>query len=214
MIISRQKDLTALFKGLSSDGAFFVIGCGKCAEKLRVGGHREVEEISHRLVERGLRVVGSHVISTACSINSLEETVSEMPEIDDATILLAMACGNGMSMISKASQMKTLPVLDTTSIGGVCHGYIIHEQCAACAECNTHLYHGLCPTTQSPKGLQNGPCGGSINGSCEVGSEWSCVWSQIYEEAEKCGSLRVFTEFHPPKDHSKKVRREGILEKI
>ena len=214
MIISRQKDLTVLFEGLSSDDAFFVIGCGKCAKKLRVGGQKEVEEVFEDLVGRGFRAVGWCVISTSCSINSWEEVVSEMNDIEDDTVLLVMACGNGVSVIAKVSGMKTCPVLDTTSIGGVCDGYMLHEQCAACAECNIHLYHGICPTAQCPKGLQNGPCGGSISGVCEIGGERSCVWAQIYEAAEKSGNLGVFTRFHPPKDHSKKVRREGLGEKI
>ncbi len=214
MIISRQKDLQVLFEGLSPDDSFFVIGCGKCAKKLRVGGQKEVEEVFWRLVDRGFRAVGWYVISTACSINSWEEIASEKPEIDDATAFLVMACGNGVSVINRVSGMKAYPLLDTTSIGGVCDDYMLHEQCAACADCNIHLYHGICPYAQCPKGLQNGPCGGSIDGVCEIGSERSCVWAQIYEEAEKSENLEVFTEFHPPKDHSKKVRREGLIEKI
>ena len=56
--------------------------------------------------------------------------------------------------------------------------------CRACGQCvlsNTHL---ICPMT-CPKGLRNGPCGGTINGMCEVYPDKECVWIRIYQRISR-----------------------------
>jgi hypothetical protein len=214
MIISKLKNISELLKALPRDDIFFVIGCGKCAKKLKIGGPVETEHMLSLLREEGFKTSGSCVISTACNINSWEKIKGENPTIEDATAFLILACGNGVSIIAMVSGKKAYPALDTTSIGGTCERYVLHEQCASCADCNIHFYHGICPTSQCPKGLQNGPCGGSVDGKCEISDKRRCAWEKIYEKAVNSGNLEVFTQLQPPKEHSRRIKLQTTAKLI
>lgn len=55
--------------------------------------------------------------------------------------------------------------------------------CQTCGQCilsNTKL---ICPMN-CPKGLRNGPCGGTLGGKCEVIPEIDCVWTRIENKKE------------------------------
>ncbi|HUF11109.1 MAG TPA: methylenetetrahydrofolate reductase C-terminal domain-containing protein [Rhodothermales bacterium] len=49
------------------------------------------------------------------------------------------------------------------------------QNCGQCVLSHTGL---ICPMN-CPKGLRNGPCGGTLNGKCEVFPERECVWLRI-----------------------------------
>ena len=49
------------------------------------------------------------------------------------------------------------------------------QNCGQCVLSHTSL---ICPMN-CPKGLRNGPCGGTLNGKCEVIPERDCVWMRI-----------------------------------
>ena len=50
--------------------------------------------------------------------------------------------------------------------------------CKHCGQCMLSHTRLICPMT-CPKGLRNGPCGGTLNGKCEVLPEEDCVWMTI-----------------------------------
>ena len=45
----------------------------------------------------------------------------------------------------------------------------------------------VCPMT-CPKNLRNGPCGGTLNGQCEVIPEQACIWVEVYKRAQAAES--------------------------
>ncbi len=49
------------------------------------------------------------------------------------------------------------------------------QNCGQCVLTHTRL---ICPMN-CPKGLRNGPCGGTLDGKCEVIPERQCVWMRI-----------------------------------
>ena len=51
------------------------------------------------------------------------------------------------------------------------------QQCGQCVLSQT----GFITPMQCPKGLRNGPCGGTLDGKCEVLQDEPCVWLQIRE---------------------------------
>ena len=56
--------------------------------------------------------------------------------------------------------------------------------CRTCGQCvltNTAL---VCPMS-CPKGLRNGPCGGTIDEMCEVYPDKKCVWVRIYKRSKQ-----------------------------
>ncbi|GAB5534415.1 MAG: hypothetical protein Rubg2KO_06640 [Rubricoccaceae bacterium] len=50
--------------------------------------------------------------------------------------------------------------------------------CKHCGQCMLSHTALVCPMN-CPKGLRNGPCGGTLNGKCEVLPEQDCVWMTI-----------------------------------
>lgn len=205
MIISKQKDFNEILRNLK-EKSIFIIGCGKCATKLHVGGEPEVLEMRKKLKKAGKSVVGWAVLSSACSISSWDEVQSQNPAIKKADALLVMSCGGGVSAISRFAGMQVYPALDTESLGSVCNEEILKEQCGMCGECTLWVYGGICPLAQCAKGLLNGPCGGAVEGKCEV-DERSCAWDEIYERLKKLGKLEYLEIINEPKDHSKKIVR-------
>ncbi len=59
--------------------------------------------------------------------------------------------------------------------------------CRSCGQCVLGQTGLICPMT-CPKGLRNGPCGGSLEGRCEVYPDKPCVWVRIHERTAP-GSL-------------------------
>ncbi|MCE0497476.1 MAG: methylenetetrahydrofolate reductase C-terminal domain-containing protein [Methylacidiphilales bacterium] len=50
--------------------------------------------------------------------------------------------------------------------------------CKMCGQCVLSHTALICPMN-CPKGLRNGPCGGTLDGKCEVIPEIDCVWTRI-----------------------------------
>ncbi len=53
--------------------------------------------------------------------------------------------------------------------------------CRKCGDCTLPDTAYLCPESQCPKFLRNGPCGGSEKTRCEVRKDSRCVWVGIYQ---------------------------------
>jgi hypothetical protein len=80
-----------------------------------------------------------------------------------------------------------------------------------CGECVLGETAGICPHTQCPKGLLNGPCGGVVEGMCEVNIDCECAWVRIYERLKTQKRLHVLKKFSPPKDHSGSTQPRKVL---
>lgn len=65
--------------------------------------------------------------------------------------------------------------------------------CQTCGQCILSHTAMICPMN-CPKGLRNGPCGGTLDGKCEVIPEMDCVWTRIENKKEK----KVFKVHLPP----------------
>lgn len=62
--------------------------------------------------------------------------------------------------------------------------------CLDCGDCGLEACAYTCPMTSCPKCQRNGPCGGSINGWCEVyPEERYCIWFKAYHRLKKRGAL-------------------------
>jgi 5,10-methylenetetrahydrofolate reductase len=71
--------------------------------------------------------------------------------------------------------------------------------CRMCGNCLLQETAFICPM-ECPKGLRNGPCGGSTAEHCYVDPTRPCIWYQIYTRAEKMGRLDRLMEVFPPLD--------------
>jgi 5,10-methylenetetrahydrofolate reductase len=68
--------------------------------------------------------------------------------------------------------------------------------CQTCGQCILTHTKLICPMN-CPKGLRNGPCGGTLDGECEVIPELDCIWTNI--EVKK-GSAKPKGVHLPPKE--------------
>lgn len=59
--------------------------------------------------------------------------------------------------------------------------------CRSCGQCVLRQTGLVCPMT-CPKGLRNGPCGGTLNGMCEVSPDQPCVWVKILGRTAHAGT--------------------------
>jgi 5,10-methylenetetrahydrofolate reductase len=74
--------------------------------------------------------------------------------------------------------------------------------CRMCGNCLLQETAFICPM-ECPKGLRNGPCGGSTPEYCYVDKTRPCVWYKIYERSFKLGRQEKLMEVLPPLDWEK-----------
>lgn len=74
--------------------------------------------------------------------------------------------------------------------------------CRMCGNCLLQETAFICPM-ECPKGLRNGPCGGSTEEHCYVDETRPCIWYKIYERAHKMGRQEMLLEVLPPLDWDK-----------
>ena len=69
--------------------------------------------------------------------------------------------------------------------------------CKDCGDCALPDMAYCCPQGQCAKQQRNGPCGGSINGMCEVFPEdRKCVWTVVYGRLKSSGRLDDMRDGH------------------
>ena len=74
--------------------------------------------------------------------------------------------------------------------------------CRMCGNCLLQETAFICPM-ECPKGLRNGPCGGSMPGKCYVDETRKCIWYCIFEKAFKMNREEKLLEVLPPLDWNK-----------
>ncbi len=70
--------------------------------------------------------------------------------------------------------------------------------CQACGNCVLGHMEYVCPQT-CPKGMRNGPCGGTYMGTCEV-EDKPCIWNKVYENARAAGRVDELRTYIPPRN--------------
>ncbi|MCP4359593.1 MAG: hypothetical protein GY796_16420 [Chloroflexi bacterium] len=74
--------------------------------------------------------------------------------------------------------------------------------CRMCGNCVLQETAFICPM-ECPKGVRNGPCGGSTEAHCYVDETRPCIWYAIYKRAFKIGRQEMLLELLPPLDWDK-----------
>jgi len=74
--------------------------------------------------------------------------------------------------------------------------------CRMCGNCLLQETAFICPM-ECPKGIRNGPCGGSTEAFCYVDETRPCMWYQIYERSFAMGREEKLLEVLPPLDWDK-----------
>lgn len=210
-----QKPLEEILRYLDGEEKVFIVGCGNCAAKCRSGGEAQVEEMKARLEEEGKAVTGRVTPPSTCKLSDVKRllTGEHGEAVGEADSLLVLACGQGVHTVLDATSSEKMvhPGCDTIFGGETVSEDFITEFCSLCGDCLIEYTGGLCPLTLCPKGLLNGPCGGAIDGKCEVDRERDCGWELIYERLKAIGRLDLMYKYHEPKDYSKWGRPRSLF---
>ena len=204
MIISRQKDFDKLLT-LISKGPVFLIGCSECATICRTGGEDEIIKMKDELKKNNVETTGWVILDPACHLQNDKRLLKKHKhEIENAKKILVLACGNGVQTVSEVIiDTDIIPGTDTLFLGEIKRLSDFEKRCIMCGDCIQDLFEGVCPISRCPKSMLNGPCGGSIDGKCEVSEELDCIWNIIYKRLKEKGQLKRLKEIKKPKDWSK-----------
>jgi len=203
MIIAERKPFGEIEAAVASYDKIIIVGCGTCVAVCLAGGEKEVGLLASQLKLaaglKGRRIeVGEITVERQCDLEFLEPLCDFVADYD---AIISMACGAGVQFLAQSCHFKPIfPAVNTTFIG--VNNAVGHytERCRACHHCYLGLTGGLCPVTMCPKGLLNGPCGGTMNGKCEVNLERDCAWSKIYQRLEledRLDNLKEIVPLHP-----------------
>lgn len=209
MIIAEIKPFEEIKNSLKKYNKILIAGCGSCVTICLSGGKKQVELLASALrtarkVEGDEIIIGEKVIPRQCEPKFIDMIKDEASQYD---VILSMGCGAGVQELAeRLNTLPVLPALDTRFIGAANEEGEFFEMCAACGDCLLSLTGGICPVARCPKGLLNGPCGGTKFGKCEVSPDLPCAWVMIYDRMKALGRLDDLKKVIGAKDWSKSQR--------
>ena len=215
MIIAKAKDINEIAEKVSGYSKILVAGCATCVAECMAGGEREVG-ITASALRMALKLKGSQAEVTEitaerqCEWELIEEIAEQVQAVD---VVISLACGVGVACMSDRFELKPIvPGVNTVFLGHREKPGLWMERCAACGDCTVDRTGGICPVARCAKSLQNGPCGGSNEGKCEIDPEMDCAWHLIIERLKAMGKLDNLRENTPPKNWA--VSRDGGPRKV
>lgn len=212
MIITTQKPLEEIMRTLQSYSNIMIVGCGTCATAVQTGGEPQVREMADKL--RGKWFVDTVVVEAPCDERIARKDWREIQSQGrgkNIDALLCLMCGAGVQTLAELAELPCVPGLNTHFLGKVERIGLYYERCRACGNCHLGETAGICPVTRCAKGLMNGPCGGMIDGKCEVGGYVrDCAWFLIWKRLKKFGRMDLFRKVRPPREFGLEAYPRGI----
>ena len=217
MIVAERKAVAEVKQALEGYEKTLIVGCGTCVAVCMAGGEREVG-ILKSLLKMSFRMEGKEVeigevtVERQCDkefLQPLEEKVK------DYQVVVSLACGIGVQFLAEMYDDKVvIPGVNTRFLGSNEGEGVWRERCRACGDCVLAETGGICPVTMCPKGLLNGPCGGTNDGKCEVDREKDCAWTLIYQKLERLGKLDIIRTIFPPKNYQVQTKPAYMLHEV
>ncbi len=184
MIVAERKPMGEIIEMVQDCKKVLVLACRGCVTVCSAGGEREAEILSS-LIRLGMKKAGKSIeVSTESLVRQCDrEYIDEIDQFEDEyDAIVSTACGVGVNFISNLKKgTMVYPALNTTFFGGSAEQGEWTEQCSGCGDCVLHLTGGLCPVARCAKSLMNGPCGGSVDGRCEIHKDVECIWQSIHD---------------------------------
>ena len=210
MIVAQAKDINEIADKLTNYEKILVAGCATCVAECMAGGETEVA-ITASALRMALRLRGcqAQVAEVTAERQCEWELIEEIaPQVEAADVVVSLACGVGVAcMWDRFEPKPIIPGVNTVFLGHREEPGLWLERCAACGDCTVDRTAGICPIARCAKSLQNGPCGGSTDGKCEIDPELDCAWHLIIERLKAMDQLDTLRENTPPRDWS--TSRDG-----
>lgn len=204
MIITQLKDINEIYDLIKPYNKILIVGCDGCCQPprslneakvlgqlLELKGRTEGKELQWKAITV-LRQCDDRIAATTCS-----------PYVDEFEAILTLACGLGVVMMNKVlPKILTYPAQNSMFGGSQNTGennFI--EYCETCGDCIIGETGGVCPRAGCAKHLSNGPCGGMVEGMCEVGGYTiPCAWVRIWARLKEFNRLDLFKKYRGPRD--------------
>lgn len=203
MIVTDKKPGHEVIGALANYKKVFVIGCGSCATVSRTGGEDECKAWIDILKSSGKEPAGYFIPDETCHVFLLKSMIRQSQEASSADAFLVLACGAGIQAVSAASDKPVIAGLNSMFLGTTNRTGEFLKYCSLCGSCVLSNTAGICPVTRCPKGLLNGPCGGMVNGMCEVDRDAECVWVTIYEKLKVQNNQKRLVSMNKPRTYNK-----------
>jgi ferredoxin len=214
MIAGDLKPIEEIEASIGDRSRVLILGCRGCVTVCNTGGEKEVGVLASQLriasQARGeQRDIGEATIERQCDFEYIE---SVLPQIEDADVVVSLACGAGVQHVAEASvglkrPVPVVPGINTTFLGAALEQGEWAERCQGCGDCVLEITGGICPIARCSKSLLNGPCGGSSGGKCEINPAVDCAWQLIYDRLAALGKLENMTRVLPARNWS--TSRDG-----
>ncbi len=191
MIITEKKNIKELLENVKDYKSFFLLGCSECAALCGTGGEPELKAMKEALESEGKEVKGTFVAKTGCQVLGTKiELKGFKEELANVDCVIVMSCGAGtQSAVELFPNTPVYPSNNSLFLGNMTRLQMFDERCSLCGECLLDKTGGICPLTACPKGILNGPCGGTSDGNCEVSPDIKCAWVRIYERMKNIDRL-------------------------
>jgi ferredoxin len=205
MIVAERKPLGEILEMVKDHKKILVLACRGCVTVCSAGGEREAEILAS-LIRLGMKKMGKK--ATVIEGSLVRQCDKEYIDAIDGwkgryDAIISIACGVGVNFIANLRpEDNVYPGLNTSFFGGSAQQGIWSEQCAGCGNCVLHLTGGLCPVARCAKSLMNGPCGGSVEGRCEINKDVDCIWQMIYDRMGRLDRRDEMTISAPIRDWS------------
>ena len=220
MIVANRKPISEIVEMIKDHKRILVLGCRGCVSVCSAGGEREVEILAS-LLRLGCQKEGKSVeIIEASLVRQCDkEYIDGLDEWDGQyDAIVSIACGVGVNFIANLRlTTRIYPGLNTSFMGGSAEQGVWSEQCAGCGNCILHLTGGLCPVARCAKSLMNGPCGGSVDGKCEIAPDVPCIWQSIHDRLGRIDRKEDMLKIAPIRDWSsaghggpRRIEREDL----
>lgn len=203
MIVAERKPIQEILSMISGLRKILILGCKGCVTVCSAGSEREVTilatiiRMGRKKKDEPIELV-ERTLVRQCDPEFLDLLSDSIGQFD---AVLSMACGVGVNFLAdRYPKTVALPALNTKFYGVAEEQGVWSERCAGCGDCILDRTGGLCPVARCSKGLFNGPCGGSVNGKCEISPDIPCVWQLIYDRLKGLNQLDKLDEILPVKD--------------
>ncbi|MBD3255630.1 MAG: hypothetical protein GF383_11095 [Candidatus Lokiarchaeota archaeon] len=205
MIITELKDIDEIYEMIKPYKKILIAGCDGCCQPPRSLNEAKVLgqmlELKARTEDKKLQWKAITVLRQ-CDDRIAATTVR--PYAEDFDAIVSLACGLGIVMMNEViPEVLTFPAQNSHYGGAQNNGensYI--EYCETCGECILGETGGVCPRAGCAKHLSNGPCGGMVDGMCEVGGYTiPCAWVEMWKRLKEFNRLDLFKKYRGPRDY-------------
>ncbi|MFC1883747.1 methylenetetrahydrofolate reductase C-terminal domain-containing protein [Thermodesulfobacteriota bacterium] len=207
MITAEQKPIDEIREMIAPYKKILVLGCGSCVDECAAGGQKETAMLASAL-RMAAKMKGEDVEISEQTLDRqcVKEFYIKLDGIIDRyDAVLSLGCGAGVQAVADMFQeIPIIPALNTEFLGETRDQGLWVENCLGCGDCMLGFFGGVCPLARCSKQLLNGPCGGSMNGKCEINPEVDCAWQLIVDRLSNFKALDNLEKIYPPKDWSKK----------